>query len=61
MTRIFVYEGREFPDPDPELTPEQIRQHWSTMFPELATATIKESKKGEDDVFTFERKVGTKG
>jgi len=61
MARVFVYDGREFPDPDPSHTPEQIRTMMSDFFPELANAEIREAKKGDDTVYEFVRKVGTKG
>ena len=61
MARVFVYDGREFPDPDPSRTPEQIRTMMSDFFPELANAEIREAGKGDDTVYEFVRKVGTKG
>ena len=66
--RIFVYDGREFPDPDPNLKVDEVRQHMSSFFPELSNAETKESKRpstttpGEiDDIFEFKKRVGTKG
>lgn len=61
MARIIVYDGREFEDPDPSLTIDEVRHHLTNFFPELANAETKKSKRGEDDVFTFEKRVGTKG
>jgi len=61
MARIFVYDGREFPDPDPKMSPEQVRQNLSSLLPELANADTRQSKRGEDDVYTFQKRVGTKG
>lgn len=61
MARIFVYDGREFPDPDEALTVEQVKQHYADFMGDLHTATVKESKRGDDTVFEFERRVGTKG
>ena len=59
--RIFVYEGRDLPDPDSKLTPEQVRQSLVHLLPELANAETILSKRGEDDVYTFQKRVGTKG
>ena len=66
--RVFVYDNREFPDIDPNLTVDEVRQHMSTYFPELANAETKESKRpsttveGETDtVFEFKKRVGVKG
>jgi len=68
MSRVFVYDGREFPDTDPSLTADEVRQSMSSFFPELSNAEIKESERdsetapGEKDaVFEFQRRVGTKG
>ncbi len=59
--RIFVYDGRDFPDPDPSLTAEEVRQNMTGFFPELANADTTESKRGDDTVYTFKKRVGTKG
>lgn len=61
MTRIFIYEGKEYPDPGPELSVDEVRRGWTEFFPELANAEVKETKRGDDTVFTFARRVGTKG
>ena len=61
MARKFVYDGREFPDPDPTKTPDEVRQMMTDFFPELATAEVKEQKKGEDTYYEFAGKTGTKG
>ena len=60
--RIFVYDSRELPDPDPNMTVDQVRQHYVPFFAELSNATTKkEVKRGEDVVHEFEKRVGTKG
>lgn len=59
--RVFVYDNREFPDPDPNMSPDEVRQSMVHFFPELANAETNESKRGEDDVFEFQKRVGTKG
>ena len=61
MSRVFVYDGREFPDPDPRMTPEEVRQTMTDFFPELANAEIKQAAWGEDTLYELVRKVGTKG
>jgi PRTRC genetic system protein C len=38
MARIFIYDNREFPDPDPKMTIEEVRQSMVNFFPELANA-----------------------
>jgi len=61
MARVFVYDDREYPDPDPEMSAEEVKTFLANLLPELATAEIKQSKRGEDDIFEFKRRVGTKG
>ncbi len=61
MARVFVYDGREHPDPDPKLTVEEVKKSFADFFPEVATAEVREVKRGEDTVYTFEKRVGVKG
>lgn len=68
MKRIFVYDGREFPDPNPNWTVDEVRQHMSSFFPELSNAETKESKRPSKDnpaemetVYEFKKRVGSKG
>ena len=59
--RVFVYDGREFPDPDPNMSIDEVRQSMTNFYPELANAETKQSKRGDDDIIEFTRRVGTKG
>ncbi len=61
MARVFVYDGREFPDPDAALSTDDVRQHMTNFFPELSNAETKTSKRGDDDIIEFKKRVGTKG
>ena len=61
MARKFVYDGREFEDPDPEMTVEQVRISLADFYGELANATVTETKRGEDTIHQFNKRVGTKG
>ena len=61
MARIFSCDGREFPDPDPKLSVEEVRQQLSQFFPELVNAETRETRRGEDTVHTFSKRIGTKG
>ena len=61
MARIFVYDGREFPDPDSSLTPDEVKQKMSDFFPELANADVREQTKEGNTYYELVRKVGTKG
>jgi len=68
MVRVFVYDGREFPDPDPNLSVDDVRSSMSNFFPELSNAETKESTRDsttepgqQDTVVEFKRRVGVKG
>jgi PRTRC genetic system protein C len=61
MARKFVYDGREFPDPDPNLSPDEVKQMMTDFFPELANAEVREHKRDEDTLYELVRRVGTKG
>ena len=62
MPRVFVYDGREFPDPDPGLSVEDVRKQLSDFFPELTNAETREERRGDDEMrYTFARRIGTKG
>ena len=61
MARIFIYDGREFPDPDTNLTPEEIKKMMADFFPELISAEIKEGKRENDTLYELIKRVGTKG
>ena len=47
MARIFVYDDREFPDPDPEMSVDQVKATLlSDFYGEIANASVKETKPG---------------
>jgi len=66
MLRTFIYDGKSYPDPDPNMKVDEVRQNYAQFFPELANAETKEEvkKKGSPDEYTeytFKKRVGTKG
>ena len=62
VRREFVYNGTSIPDPDPKLTPEQVRDTLTAVFPEIATATLSGPEPKDNAVrFTFSRAIGSKG
>lgn len=62
VRRIFVYDGREFPDPSPDLTVEDVRRQLAEFFPELVNADTREERRGDEEMrYTFSRRIGTKG
>jgi len=40
VTREFSFNGVKLPDPDPKLSPEQVRSVLATLYPDIATASI---------------------
>jgi PRTRC genetic system protein C len=40
LSRSFTYNGVKLPDPDPRMTPEEVKAACSHQYPELATAAI---------------------
>ena len=62
MARTFVYDNRTFPDPDANMTVEQVKTSLSDFFGELATAETKATTKEDGtEVYEFIRRTGTKG
>ena len=61
MARIFVYDGREFPDPDAGMTVEEVKATLSDFYGEVANARVEKTKRGDDTIYEFQRRVGTKG
>ena len=46
MARIFVYDDREFPDPDPAMTVDQVKATLSDFFGEIANSSVTETPRG---------------
>lgn len=61
MARVFVCDQREHADPDPSLSVDEVKQMFASFFPEVATAEVRTTQRGEDTVNEFVRRVGTKG
>jgi PRTRC genetic system protein C len=61
MARVFVCDGREFPDPDPKVPVEEVRKQLAEFLPELVNADVRQEQRGEDTVYVFTRRIGTKG
>ena len=62
VTRSFKVGNRVLPDPNPNLTPEAVKDLYAAQYPELASAAVEgpELRNGQQ-VYTFPRQVGTKG
>ena len=61
MARVFIVDGRQFPDPDPKLSVQEVRAQFAEFFPDLVNADTREETKGEDIHITFAKRIGTKG
>ena len=62
LPRIFSYNGITLPDPNPDFTPEQVREMYVTTYPELATAAVEGPKVTDRGIeYTLTRAVGAKG
>lgn len=59
--RIFVIEGNEYPDELPDLSVDQVRQHFANWHADLHNAEVSETKRGADTIYTFRKRIGTKG
>lgn len=50
------------PDPDPNMSPEQVMAFYSNTYPELCTSNVSGPQyEGDRLVFSFKTTVGTKG
>ena len=62
ISRIFKFKDLELADPGINLSIEDVKRHYSGIYPELTTANIEGPKRiGGKDEFTFRISVGTKG
>lgn len=62
IPRIFKFENAEFPDPDPNMSPEQVKQFYSVEHPELTTGTvIGPTYKDNQAIFTLSTSYKPKG
>jgi PRTRC genetic system protein C len=60
--RIFSYSGLNLPDLNPKLSPEEVKDAYSTQYPELATAAINGPEAVGDKLrYEFVRAIGAKG
>lgn len=63
LTRVFLYQGIEMPDPDPTAEPRDVRDLYASAGrPELGTAEVRGPEQvGNTLQYSFHLKVGTKG
>lgn len=62
VTREFSFDGVKLPDPDPSLSPEEVRSVLATLYPDIATASITGPEAVGDKLrYNFVRAIGAKG
>ncbi len=62
MTRIFLFHGIRLPDPNSEMSVEEVKAFYAAQYPELATAVVNGPEAVGDKMrYTFERAIGSKG
>lgn len=59
--RVFIFDNREMPDPDPNLSIEEVKSLLTDFAPELHNAEVKQFEKDGKQYVQFIKKVGTKG
>jgi len=62
LTRFFEVNGQKLPDPNPQLTVEEVRTFYTHEFPDIATASITGPEViGDKLLYRFSRAIGSKG
>ena len=62
LSRVFVFNGMQLPDPDANLSPAKVKDFYAGMYPELVTAEVSKGvEKGDSLEYTFIKATGTKG
>ena len=62
LEREFLYNGVKLPDTTPTMTPEQVRETYTHLYPEMATAAIEGPETVASKlVYKFVRAIGAKG
>ncbi|MCY1307441.1 PRTRC system protein C [compost metagenome] len=63
LDRIFRFAGRDLPDPDPSMQPENVLRHYARQYPRLMGAKIVSPIQEKDSyVYEFrEAEFGAKG
>ncbi len=60
--RVFVYNGQEYPDPDPALAVDHVRRELARFVPELTNADVREERRADGATqYVFTKRLGTKG
>jgi PRTRC genetic system protein C len=60
--RVFVFDGKVLPDPNPDMSVEQVREMYIPAHPEITTATVTGPEAIDGKMrYTFSRVIGAKG
>ncbi len=60
--RVFKYDNMVLDDPDQKMTPEEVKEFYAEIYPELTQAGIEGPEQdGETLEYEFDKAVGTKG
>lgn len=62
LKRNFLYKNQNLPDPNPNLTPDEVLSLYAAQYPELTTGSIQGPFMKENEVdYQFITNIGTKG
>ena len=62
LEREFVFDGRRLPDPNPNMSVEQVREMYIPAHPEITTANVAGPEPLNGKMrYTFSRAIGAKG
>jgi PRTRC genetic system protein C len=62
MSRVFQFNGIRLPDPNPNMTVDDVKAFYCAQYPELATAVANGPEAAGDKMrYTFDRAIGSKG
>jgi PRTRC genetic system protein C len=62
LSRCFEFNGVKLPDPNPQLSVEEVRALYAHQYPDIATAVVTGPETvGDKLVYRFTRAIGTKG
>lgn len=62
LEREFVFDGHPLPDPNPDMSVEQVREMYIPTHPEITTATVTGPETVDGKLrYTFSRAIGYKG
>ena len=61
LPREFILDGRKLADPNPALSIEEVKAHYSGIYPALNNASYEEQLTDRAQTITFTTSIGHKG